>query len=113
MSADNWAKCPKCAIQGLERKRKEISLAAESYGEVDQQEFLKRLETAREPLDLRETLREDYWIGVDESGEFLVSYSCFCDKCGLRYEFKHKELLPDKSSKRCGVGNQQMDNEEQ
>lgn len=64
MSADNWAICPRCALQ------------PNPYHEEPRYEF-----------------REDYELGVLPTGEFFVSYRGCCESCGLTKEFKHSEQL--------------------
>jgi hypothetical protein len=39
------------------------------------------------------TLREDYEIGVNDTGEFEIVYSCRCNTCGFVFTFKHKQQL--------------------
>lgn len=64
MSADNWAICPRCKLK------------PNPY---------------HEPLTTQ--FREDYEIGVLESGEFYVDYHGRCRDCGLEKVFHHSEQL--------------------
>jgi len=93
MSADNWTKCPKCTLDGLKKKQQEIASVAESYGKIHPSEYEKRLIKSREPIDNRETLRENYGFHLDIDGLFSVSYLGRCEKCGFKHEFKHSKQL--------------------
>lgn len=94
MSADNWAKCPKCKKQG-QKKVNELSAAASAaYGHVSLEEYAKLVSEAvafsksvEKPED---TLREDYEIGIRD-GHFEVSYHAGCDKCGFRFDYEREE----------------------
>ena len=39
------------------------------------------------------TFREDYELGVLETGEFYVIYSGYCRACDLKHEFKHSRQI--------------------
>lgn len=82
MSADNWAICPKC------HKTNEEKLS-ENYGKLSKQEYdnlKKELEESAE----RNTLREDYEIGICDGG-FEVNYNGNCDKCGFKYKYNFED----------------------
>ena len=85
MSADNWGICPKCK----ETAEKNI---ASAYGKVSEEEYLATLNKRKE-VENETTLREDYEVGVDIDGEFSVSYSCHCSKCGFKFEYKYSQEL--------------------
>ena len=95
MSADNWAKCPRCAIK---RDDDVAALSADldaAYGVVPVEEF-DRLRAERDTLaatELKATFRADYEIWGVEDGEFHVSYSGGCSVCKLKHEFRHSETL--------------------
>jgi hypothetical protein len=93
MSADNWRQCPQCNATQLADKEKAKKKADSSYGKVPQEEYLKLLEIANQPIRLAEHLREDYSVYVDLDGEFRVSYSCSCDKCPFNYSYSHTEKV--------------------
>ena len=40
------------------------------------------------------TLREDYDIGIDEDGEFEISYWASCEECKFQFKFDHKQKVP-------------------
>ncbi len=93
MSADNWRVCPACKRKH-EAKHETLKLeAGAAYGKVPREEYLAMLEKSIEPLNLEETLREDYEIGVDSKGEFFVSYGASCQTCDFTFAFNHKEPL--------------------
>lgn len=81
MSADNWGVCPKC-------KETAENKIASAYGKVSEDEYLAILNTCKK---IEATLREDYELGVDTDGEFSVSYSCHCSKCGFKFEYKYSQ----------------------
>ena len=85
MSADNWGVCPKCK----ETAEKNITSA---YGKVSEEEYLAAL-NERKQIENNLTLREDYEVGVDIDGEFSVSYSCHCSKCGFKFDYKYSQEL--------------------
>ncbi len=81
MSADNWAECPRCG--GKSRH---------AYGKVSEADYRKLLEQPRE------TLREDYEIGIYD-GKFHIGYRGECcdlsghgfKGCGFKFTFEHEE----------------------
>jgi len=90
MSADNWAVCPKCKINGEAEHAKAIEAAETMYGKVSANEYLKLLEKSKQPAKLDDTLREDYEIGILSHGRFYASYGGSCEVCGFSYSFKHE-----------------------
>lgn len=93
MSADNWAFCPQCVKKAEIFKEKEIKKANQSYGKVTPEEYLDLRKAAETPVDLEQTFREDYSIGVDGKGGFIVDYSGSCKVCGLKYSYKYVEQI--------------------
>lgn len=91
MSADNWSTCPRCVIRVAKERAEALRLAKASYGKVDAEAYLKNVKDAEampeEPNE--QTMREDYYIGVDSDGMFRCKYTAFCE-CGFEYEFKHE-----------------------
>lgn len=81
MSADNWAVCPRCHKQYKEPESK--------YGKVSEEEYIALLSKPKESE--AQNMREDWSIGMDETGELHVGYSCACEKCGFSYEFETRE----------------------
>lgn len=93
MSADNWTACPRC------KKNFEKSVAdananlKKSYGKIDAEAHILASQAVAEMnFDDRETLREDYELGILK-GEFYIRYKAHCDKCGFHHEFKKDEVL--------------------
>ena len=64
MSADNWAYCPKCAL-----------------------EYQRTKENAERLPKLDQNLREDYFIGI-RYGIFSVDFSAHCEECGFNFRYK-------------------------
>ena len=92
MSADNWAICPKCE-QKIEETRDKLLLKAKgAYGEVSEGDYLELIAKAEQPINLEETLREDYFIGIT-GGELQIEYSARCDKCGFKHTFNKRESV--------------------
>ena len=79
MSANNWAKCPRCA-DNIEYK----------YGKISLSEFKKLLEN--EKSIGYETLREDYEIGI-YNGKFFISYLAHCNRCGFEFKYEYEEMV--------------------
>ncbi len=97
MSADNWTMCPRCYRTNKAKAEELDKLASDSYGKVSVDKFdelRRQAESFREGLahssDFRETLREDYEIGI-YNGEFFATYSGECGTCGFSFKFKHNE----------------------
>jgi hypothetical protein len=87
VSADNWAKCPRCWKKVETEKERVVGL----YGKVGVKEFLEKVAGIKdeEPEEMN-SLREDYELGIWE-GKFQVSYSGNCRLCGFNFGFKHEE----------------------
>ena len=86
MSADNWTECPRCSPPPPPSRKAQL---AEAYGKVSIEEY-ERLKVAPEVSEERETLREDYHIGIHDR-IFMVSYEASCTFCGWRHTFEHRE----------------------
>jgi alkylation response protein AidB-like acyl-CoA dehydrogenase len=98
MSADNWAKCPRCqrALDGTVQ-----SLAqrlADAYGKVPIAEYTelqnKLAEASVHASRGHQTFREDYEIYGAETGVITVRYGGGCRECGLNIEFEDKHPIP-------------------
>jgi hypothetical protein len=83
MSADAWRECPNCKV--LNDKKLDAL-----YGTVSQSEYM----AAVYELDdrVKETLREDYEISMNEDGVLEISYSCSCTVCKFNFKYKHSEV---------------------
>jgi hypothetical protein len=88
MSADNWRKCPKCLKLAKDLREQAIQRAQSRYGKIAEPAYRKLITKAESPIELKETLRENYCQRIDEDGEFQSSYYCYCERCG--FEFQHK-----------------------
>lgn len=92
MSADRWSICPKCTKIAKEQKATLKTKVETAYGKVSEQEYHRLLESAGKRVDLEETLRENFDIGIWDD-QFQVSYSGSCEKCGFKKEFKTQSLI--------------------
>ena len=90
MSADNWRICPKCLQDEREKLAKLQKKAAESYGKLSSDKWvILNQEAMADPEEkLEETLREDYWQGVNADGVYGACYSCYCTVCGWKWDYK-------------------------
>jgi hypothetical protein len=61
------------------------------YGTIPSHEYASRRQNAYEPVALDSTMREDYELGVDDDGEFSISFSASCSTCGYRFMFETTE----------------------
>lgn len=93
MSANNWDVCPRCLEEANAKREQAIKDAAEAYGKVPPEEWRAMSENAHMKIELEETMREDYEIGVGSSAKFHVSYRASCAECGFEFRFKHSELV--------------------
>jgi hypothetical protein len=95
MSADAWRICPKCRIKHIKSLVRERQRVNDKYGKIDSGEYIQLVNEMekKETTDIEETLREDYEIWTNEEGVFEVGYYCSCEKCGLKFEFEHKEKI--------------------
>ena len=92
MGAENWALCPKCKILEDEIRQALIKNIKDGYGVMRESEYLSLVERSKAPIVLKETLREDYEIGIWK-GSFWVKYEAYCDKCGFEKVFKTNEAI--------------------
>lgn len=98
MSADNWAKCPRCqrALDGtVQTFAKRLT---DAYGKVPAAEYTELQNKLAEAAVHAErgyaTFREDYEIYGAETGTVTVSYSGSCRECGLGLSFDDKHEIP-------------------
>lgn len=90
MSANNYTKCPQCARQSTEKAEEVKAILTAAYGKVPPDEYLALVKENSKPAPLKESLREDWEIGIYK-GEFFVSYRASCDVCGFTYEYEVKQ----------------------
>ena len=91
MSADNWMGCPKCKSDAIKKRNERIEKAKKKYGKISEEEYRQEITAAESPVNLSETLREDYEQGMKENGEYFVSYSGYCSSCGFEFTYSHKQ----------------------
>ena len=93
MSANNWRECPRCVKTAKDEVEKLQEEAAKAYGKVSREKWTAMTARATEAAEKESesTLREDWHLGVDDAGEFEVSYRCSCQNCRYEFRFKHKE----------------------
>jgi hypothetical protein len=98
MSADNWARCPRCDRRALTSFDERERTIADSYGKVSVEEFDQmRAALAKDRDDhvnARETFREDYEFFGAEDGAVTASYAGECQVCGLKLQFVQKYEIP-------------------
>lgn len=98
MSADNYAKCPRCqkALDGTVRTL--ARRLEDGYGEVSIAEYTdlqnRLAEAAVKAKVGSQTFREDYEIYGAETGTVTVSYGGSCSHCGLSLSFKDAHPIP-------------------
>jgi len=95
MSADNWGFCPKCMkqhVKYLEELKKNVE---QSYGKVSAEDYLLLTEKLNNPDKPKDTLREDYDLGISEE-KFYVSYRASCKVCGFTFSFSTIKELSEK-----------------
>ena len=92
MSADSWSKCPKCRENQEKAAAKLVADIAAAKAAMDFDRFAMLLEKSTEQAPkLKETLREDWEIGIWNAEGFEVSYGACCTVCGFRYNFKFSD----------------------
>lgn len=95
MSANNWMECPKCKQEAETTQADVIEKVRAQYGKLPEQEYRHAMIKAGESVKLQKTFREDYEQGMDEEGEYSVSYSGHCGKCGFSHEYTFsQQVLP-------------------
>ncbi|MGG5257491.1 hypothetical protein [Phycicoccus avicenniae] len=104
MSADNWARCPKCLDRAHEQVLDLQAKVNASYGEVSIEEFDRlRSELSRRAIDLDDptsfqTLREEYEFHGAEQGKVTAAYGAGCTVCGLSASFSHSQVIWEQQS---------------
>ena len=92
MSANNWAICPRCNKAEDDKRAALVKRLATDYGKVSMEKYAQLQAALSAPRPALDTLREDWEIGMDTSGEFVVTYSCSCAKCGFAFEYADSRL---------------------
>jgi hypothetical protein len=96
MSADNWRVCPQCLLE--HRKSMETCLIGhknqitQALAAIKENQVLASIKANISHIDLpsspKETLREDYEVGISQDGQFFVNYSGYCKACEFSFSFK-------------------------
>ena len=102
MSANDWNFCPKCKVN-FDNKLQQLSIELEDlYGKVPREQYMEVFEnTEVERASIKKlitnedykTLRLDYTVSVNEDGEFKITFTAVCDRCGLIHKHNHKEQI--------------------
>lgn len=104
MSADNWARCPKCADETRAEIAGAFAAADGAYGKVSVAEYTSMVERAKQMAaeaegDMNRTFREDYEFYGAESGMVHGTYRGSCKVCGLSVKMDHyQEFYPEVKS---------------
>lgn len=91
MGADNWMECPKCRKAAEDVRRKKIEQAKAMYGKVGEEEYRSAISAAERVVVLDDTFREDFEQGMQDDGEYFVSYCGRCTRCNFEFKYKHSE----------------------
>lgn len=98
MSADNWAVCPRCYYNAMEKWTKNLADIRSKYGLIEEEKYLALLNEADSNLVIQEdyrTFREDYEFYVPENeygkANLYISFSGECQVCDLSYSFEDKK----------------------
>lgn len=94
MSADNWTACPRCEKRAEREKKKQTLRVEQAYGKVSSKEYCELLAQAQEPIQLKDTLREVYELGIGiKDDKFLIVYTGSCTCCGFIFRYRKEEEL--------------------
>ncbi len=93
MSADRWVVCPRCKLNAEAEHGALMDRANEAYGNAPAAEYEELMATARKPVSLDTTLREDYEFYLSEEGAFSAEFGAGCETCGFTFTFKHEEQV--------------------
>lgn len=93
MSANNWAICPQCSANQRTKAADMLAKAALAYGKEPLEGWKEMDRIAREadkPLE-KPSWREDWEIGMQDDGTFLVRYDGGCNDCGGSFTYRHED----------------------
>jgi DNA-directed RNA polymerase subunit RPC12/RpoP len=99
MSADNYARCPKCSFVSSKKRRSIDEELTKAYGKISEKEYIELRNQLLPQFDdgfrddQETSLREDYRIEMDVNGEFSVSYLARCSKCDFSFEYEHTQSV--------------------
>jgi hypothetical protein len=91
MSADRWSECLVCKKKAVLEHVEKLRVAQESYGKIPASEYADKMMALSMPKKFEETLRQDWHLGIDDTGLFEIGYYAHCQKCGFKYKFEAKE----------------------
>jgi hypothetical protein len=96
VSARNWTHCPRCLKRHTKFRDGEIRIAKNLYGVIDADEYAAAMQSAEAIPELPEgpSFRENWEIGIESDGWFVITYSGNCTKCDYSHEFKHSDDVP-------------------
>ena len=104
VSADNWARCPRCTDRAAAEAQRKIDEVAALYGKASAEEYeaarrnVVGVEEARRRV--APTFREDYSFSGAEDGVICADYGGSCRECGLEIAFTHQvEFYPAPEAK--------------
>ena len=90
MSADNWSKCPKCKRKQAKSQEKSLENLKKKYGKISPEEYVQMTNKIHNsPERLKETLREDYEIYLEDD-ILIIVYAASCQECDFYYEYKNE-----------------------
>lgn len=91
MSADNRCICPRCKARNDKLNETRVLDAGDKYGKIPAEEYIALAKDVAKPLEIKETFREDFYIGIDEDGGFYVSYRGACQECDAEFSYKFEQ----------------------
>lgn len=98
MSADNWARCPRCMQREIRQVDAQSAEVSELYGSVSVEEFDKARKAVTEKraalANFPHKFREDYEFYGAEAGTVTVSYHGECQDCGLELTIQEDHEIP-------------------
>lgn len=97
MSSDRWSTCPKCQEVADHKQKRTQEDIAEARRARNFTLFETLLTQSIQPVQLQETLQQDWEIGIVNTGwkGFEVYFEASCRVCGFKYSFRVKD--PDLS----------------
>ena len=97
MSAKNWRVCPRCVRYANTVRDSELMQVRSNYGVIPLDQWAEEFNDAKQEVKTKEAMREDYDIGLNEEGKFVVNYRAWCDSCGFEFKYSHEDQAATKS----------------
>lgn len=91
MSATNWAYCPKCKEIEKRNHERVVEEWKSSCGKISPEDYDANRPSDK-PIEIAETLREDYELWITDDLQFKMHYRASCENCG--FEFSKREEIP-------------------